>query len=75
LSTNQEESYYLSYHPVFKESNSATKLRVVFDASCKTTSGLSLNALLIDPTIQEDLFLHLVCAQYVMTADITKMYR
>ncbi|XP_018397196.1 PREDICTED: uncharacterized protein LOC108775361 [Cyphomyrmex costatus] len=79
LSTNQEVAYYLPHHPVFKESSTTTKLRVVFDASCKSASGLSLNdALLVGPTIQEDLFSHLVrfrTFRYAMTADITKMYR
>ncbi|XP_011884007.1 PREDICTED: uncharacterized protein LOC105571143 [Vollenhovia emeryi] len=76
---NNETSYYLPHHAVFKENSITTKLRVVFDASCKTASGLSLNdALLVGPTIQEDLFSILVrfrTFRYAMTADITKMYR
>jgi len=71
-------SYYLPHHAVFKETSSTTKLRVIFDASCKSTSGLSLNdMLLIGPTIQDDLFSILTrfrTFQYAMTAD-TKMYR
>lgn len=35
--------YYLSHHAVCKETSTITKLRVVFDVSCKSTSGLSLN--------------------------------
>jgi len=77
--TDTKTSYYLPHHPVFKETSSTTKLRVVFDASCKSTSGLSLNdTLLIGPTIQDDLFSTLArfrTFQYAMTADITKMYR
>ena len=50
-------NYYLHHHCVTKESSSTTKLRVIFDASAKPTSGLSPNdCLLVGPTLQEDLF-------------------
>lgn len=71
--------YYLPHHAVFKESSTTTKLRVVFDASCKTKSGNSLNDnLMVGPTIQDDLFttvLRFRSFKYAFTADITKMYR
>ncbi|RLU21169.1 hypothetical protein DMN91_006519 [Ooceraea biroi] len=71
--------YYLPYHAVVKEDRSTTKLRVVFDASAKTTSGKSLNdILLVGPTIQQELFSILVRFRqhpYVLTGDIEKMYR
>ncbi|XP_071579965.1 uncharacterized protein [Temnothorax nylanderi] len=35
--------YYIPHHAELKEDSITTKLRVVFDASCKTTSGQSLN--------------------------------
>ncbi|XP_065082561.1 uncharacterized protein LOC135704951 [Ochlerotatus camptorhynchus] len=48
--------YYLPHHPVFKASSTTTKVRVVFDASCRTSSGNSLNdILLVGPVVQEDL--------------------
>lgn len=71
--------YFLPHHGVFKNSSTTTKLRVVFDGSCKSDSTISLNdTLFVGPTLQSDLFsilsrfrLH----QYVLTADIEKMYR
>ncbi|XP_054290792.1 uncharacterized protein LOC129005810 [Macrosteles quadrilineatus] len=71
--------YYLPHHPVIKEASSTTKLRVVFDASAKTTTGISLNdSLMVGPTLQDDLFSILLRFRihiYVLTADIEKMYR
>lgn len=44
-------NYYMPHHPVINESSSTTKIRPVFDASCKTTNDTSLNTeLLIGPT-------------------------
>lgn len=71
--------FYLPHHAVLKESSTSTKLRVVFDASANSNSGISLNnALLVGPTIQDDLYqiiLRFRMHQYVFTADIEKMYR
>jgi hypothetical protein len=33
--------YFLPHHPVFKETSSTTKTRVVFDGGAKTSNGLS----------------------------------
>lgn len=56
-----------------------TKCRVVFDASCKTTSGISLNdMLLVGPVVQEDLYsilLRLRLRKIVLSADVKMMYR
>lgn len=72
-------SYYMPHHAVHKHTSTTTKLRVVFDGSCKTTTGISLNdSLMVGPTIQDDLFLILTryrTFKYALTADITKMYR
>ncbi|XP_014260909.1 uncharacterized protein LOC106673338 [Cimex lectularius] len=72
-------TYYMPHHCVHNIHSSTTKYRVVFDASVKTTSGLSLNdALMTGPVIQQDLvsiILRFRSYKYVITADITKMYR
>ncbi|XP_072751044.1 uncharacterized protein [Anoplolepis gracilipes] len=69
----------MPHHCVIKEESSTTRLRVVFDASCKTTSGVSLNdTLMTGPTLQQDLLSIVVrfrTFKYVLIADITKMYR
>ena len=45
---------YLPHHGVIKETSKSTRLRVVFDASHRTSSGYSLNdSLMIGPTIQD----------------------
>lgn len=48
--------YYIPHHAILKESSSTTKLRVVFDASRRTSNGLSLNEqMLPGPRLQDDL--------------------
>ncbi|XP_058817812.1 uncharacterized protein LOC131681118 [Topomyia yanbarensis] len=74
-----EDCFFLPHHAIYKETSSTTKLRVVFDASARTTSGFSLNdALETGPTVQSDLISIIIrfCShQVVLTADIPKMYR
>ncbi|XP_065172548.1 uncharacterized protein [Atheta coriaria] len=49
-------AYYIPHHAVLKESSSTTKLRVVFDASCKTSNGSSLNDKLhTGPQLQQNI--------------------
>ncbi|XP_014214150.1 uncharacterized protein LOC106643506 [Copidosoma floridanum] len=71
--------YYLPYHAVMKLSSDITKLGVVFDASAKTFSEISLNdVLLVDSTIRNKIFEQVVRFQahnYVITVDIAQMYR
>lgn len=70
---------YLPHHGVSKETSATTKLRVVFDASAKTSTNLSFNNVLkTGPCIQDSLFSILFRFRthtVVFTADIAKMYR
>lgn len=67
-------SYYLCHHAVLKQESESTKLRVVFDGSAASTSGYSLNHLLmVGPNLQNSLFSILVRARqykYLLTGDI-----
>jgi len=74
-----QRACYLPHHPVLKLSSLTTKLRVVFDASARTSSRVSLNDILRrGPVVQEDIFAILARFrkhQAVITADIEKMFR
>lgn len=78
LNKPAEDSFYLAHHAVYKESAS-TPLRVVFDGSMKTTSGVSLNdQLLVGPTVYpplNDVLIRFRKHPYVLTTDVSKMYR
>lgn len=71
--------YFMPHHGVLREGSLTTKLRVVFNASCPSSSGWSYNdCQLAGPTIQSDLFAILLRFRqyaYVLAADIEKMYR
>ena len=69
---------FLAHHAVYKDS-ATTPLRVVFDGSMKTTSGVSLNdQLLIGPTEYSplnDILIRFRRYPYVLITDVSKMYR
>ncbi|XP_055632709.1 uncharacterized protein LOC129773159 [Toxorhynchites rutilus septentrionalis] len=75
----EETGFYLPHHAVLKPHSTTTKLRVVFDVSCKTSTGVSLNdALMVGPVVQKDLLdiiLRFRVHKCGIVADIAKMYR
>ncbi|XP_055644778.1 uncharacterized protein LOC129780484 [Toxorhynchites rutilus septentrionalis] len=75
----QYTPYYLPHHCIQRPDSLTTKLRVVFDASCVTDTGISLNdALMVGPVIQDDLvsiILRWRIHQFVFIADVEKMFR
>lgn len=77
--SNDSITYYIPHHPVFKPSSSTTKLRVVFDASAKSSTGVSLNDTLLNGSkIQDDLFdllLKFRIHKYAIVADLKMMFR
>ena len=73
------EILYLSHHPVWKDGESKSKIRVVFNGSLQDKDGTSLNDMLLSgPALQTNLFDILVnfrLHKLAITADIEKMYR
>ena len=71
--------FYLPMHGVFKESSTTTKLRVVFDASAKSTTGHSLNDCLLPGPALYPLLTSVILRFRIhligMSSDISKMFR
>ncbi|XP_062716004.1 uncharacterized protein LOC134291800 [Aedes albopictus] len=71
--------YHLPHHAVIREDSTTTRVRVVFDASCRSSNGPSLNdALMVGPTVQEDLrsiTMRSRIRPILLNADIKQMYR
>ncbi|XP_017463258.1 PREDICTED: uncharacterized protein LOC108356669, partial [Rhagoletis zephyria] len=67
-------TYFMPNHCVLKNESTTTKLRVVFDGSALTTTGYSLNEVLVmGPTIQEklaDTLIHFRSHSVALTGDI-----
>ncbi|XP_073831493.1 uncharacterized protein [Musca autumnalis] len=78
-SSSSRTNYYLPHHAVVKPDRASTKVRVVFNASSPSSSGLSLNDILhTGPILQSDLTMLILrwrFFRYVFNADIEKMYR
>lgn len=76
---NPQQQVFIPHHPVIKETSTTTKVRNVFDASMKTSTGVSLNqCLCVGPTIQPELLEQLIQwrkFEFAVSGDIEKMYR
>ncbi|XP_044597211.1 uncharacterized protein LOC123273805 [Cotesia glomerata] len=72
-------AYFLPHHGVLELDSATTKLRTVFNGSCATSTGISLNDILhAGPKTQIDIFdvmLRIRCSRILFATDITKMFR
>ena len=79
LETPSHSVFYMPMHAVRKDSSSTTKVRAVFDASAKTSTGVSLNdVLLVGPTVHSplvDVLLRFRFHHVALIADVSRMYR
>ena len=71
--------FYLPIHAVRKESSTTSKVRAVFDASAKSSTGVSLNdTLLVGPTVHPplvDVLIRFRLHRVALTTDVSRMYR
>ena len=78
-SYENEEHYFIPHFAVVREQSESTPVRVVFNASQKTGSGVSLNdTMLTGPDIHNDLIsimLRFRTYPYALVGDISKFYR
>ncbi|XP_070068048.1 uncharacterized protein [Drosophila takahashii] len=70
--------YFIPHQCVLRPQSTSTKLRVVFDASSRTSTQVALNdILMVGPTIQEELYSTLLrfrLHKFALAADVKKMY-
>ena len=77
--TSKPSSFLLPHHPVFKQTSSSTKFRVVFNGSAPSHLRLSLNDLMYSgPKFQKSLsglLINFRTHLIALSADIRMMYR
>lgn len=75
----EPKHFFLPHHAVIKEESTSTKVRVVFDASAKTSTGFSLNQTLFSgPKLQNnlnDVLMRFRFHPIVFLCDIRQMFR
>lgn len=73
-----QETFYLPMHAVRKDSSTTTKLRAVFNASARSSTGVSLNdLLLVGPTVYSslvDVLIRFRTHRIAITTDISRIY-
>ena len=78
MSKPSNDSYYMPMHAV-RKSSTTTKIRIVFDASARTSTGTTLNEqFMIGPTVHSpliDVLLRFRKFKIAMTTDVSRMYR
>lgn len=70
---------YLPHHAVINYQKETTPIRIVYDASCPTDTGLSVNDIQLKGKSQQDELINILYRyrshRYIICADIEKMYR
>ena len=74
----ERSAYFIPHNAVYKPEKETSKIRIVLDASAKTTSGKSLNDILFSgPNLQSKIFNLLInfrLFRVAISADIEKMF-
>ena len=69
--------HFLNHHAVIREDKTTSKIRIVFDGSCKGKNGKSLNHFLYKGNVEWNMIevlLRFRAGRYAMAADITKAF-
>ncbi|XP_065093592.1 uncharacterized protein LOC135714203 [Ochlerotatus camptorhynchus] len=78
-SASRSPQFFLPHHAIHRPESTTTKIRVVFDGSCRGSRGLSINEVLLSgPTIQPALYstvINIRMPRFAVTADAEKMFR
>lgn len=74
-----QAKYYMPHQAVLRETSLTTKVRVVFDASAKTSNGKALNDILhVGPKLQKyifDIITKWRLWKFVVSAEVEKIFR